>query len=235
MGLILNIETGTDVCSVALANNGTLLSLRESSSGRDHAKRVAVYTDEILHENGTHAQDLSAISVSKGPGSYTGLRIGVSFAKGLSYGLGIPLLGVGSLDSMMEIIREEYAAGLLEIDNPTSAVFCPMIDARRMEVYTQLLGWDGNPLSNVHAEILTENSFIQYRGEGKEFIIFGSGAKKASETLAYSKYMEIIPSARGMVRLSEELYNKKQFEDTAYFEPLYLKDFIVTTQKKKLF
>lgn len=235
MGLILNMETGTDVCSVALARDGKLLSLRESLEGRDHAKRLAVFADEILRESGTGADELSAVAVSKGPGSYTGLRIGVSFAKGLCYGLGIPLLGIGSLRSMVEILREEYSAGIVDVNNPSDAVLCPMIDARRMEVYTQLLGWDGHPLCDVHAEILTENSFKEYLGGENEFLIFGNGAKKAQEILPGAKYIELTPSARGMVRLSEEAFQKKQFEDTAYFEPFYLKDFIITTKKKKLF
>ena len=138
MALILCIETGTDICSVGIVDNGKLISLRESDSGRDHAKKVAVFVDELLSENNIDPQQIDAVAVGEGPGSYTGLRIGVSFAKGLCYGLGKPLIAVSSLAALTAVAIEDYKAGILDIKNWDSALLCPMIDARRMEVYTQL-------------------------------------------------------------------------------------------------
>ena len=134
MALILCIETGTDICSVGLSRDGELVSLRESDEGRDHAKRVGVFVDELLRENGIAPDELEAIAVGMGPGSYTGLRIGVSFAKGMCYGLQIPLVAVGSLDALAEVAIEDNEAGILNVKNWDNAVLCPMVDARRMEV-----------------------------------------------------------------------------------------------------
>lgn len=138
MALILCIETGTDICSVGLSRDGELISLRESDEGRDHAKRVGVFVDELLRENDVAPDELDAIAVGMGPGSYTGLRIGVSFAKGMCYGLQIPLVAVGSLDALAQVAIEDNEAGILDVDNWDDAVLCPMVDARRMEVYTCL-------------------------------------------------------------------------------------------------
>ena len=134
MSLILCIETGTDICSVGLARDGELISLRESDRGRDHARQVAVFVDELLSQTEIMPDELDAVAVGKGPGSYTGLRIGVSFAKGLCYGLQIPLLSVGSLDALTEVGREDYEAGIVSVDRWEEAILCPMVDARRMEV-----------------------------------------------------------------------------------------------------
>ena len=134
MALILCIETGTDICSVGIARDGELLSLRESDEGRDHARKVGVFVDELLRETGIAPDDLDAVAVGKGPGSYTGLRIGVSFAKGLCYGLRKPLLSVGSLDALAEVAREDYEAGIVSVGEWERAFLCPMVDARRMEV-----------------------------------------------------------------------------------------------------
>ena len=161
MSLILCIETGTDICSVGLARDGELISLRESDEGRDHAKKVGVFVDELLREMDVAPDELDAIAVGKGPGSYTGLRIGVSFAKGLCYGLQIPLVAVGSLDAMTEVAREDYEAGILDVDGWDDALLCPMVDARRMEVYTQIFNSAGEPLSDVKAEIVTAESFSE--------------------------------------------------------------------------
>ena len=134
MSLILCIETGTDICSVGIAKDGELISLRESDRGRDHAGKLGVFADELLRETGISPEDLDAVAVGKGPGSYTGLRIGVSFAKGLCYGLQIPLLAVGSLDALAEVAREDYEAGILDIDEQdwAAARLCPMVDARQI-------------------------------------------------------------------------------------------------------
>ena len=235
MALILSIETGTDICSVALANDGELMALRESDEGRDHAKKVALFVDELLRETGVQPADLDAIAVGKGPGSYTGLRIGVSFAKGMCYALNIPLISVGSLDALSEVAREDYDAGILDIEDEewSAASLCPMVDARRMEVYAQIFDNECKPLSDVVAEVVTEESFKQWRESGK-LVIFGNGAQKCSEVLSDAICVAVSPSARGIVRLAEEAFNAGKFEDLAYFEPFYLKEFLVIPSKKKL-
>ena len=219
MALILCIETGTDICSVGIAENGELVSLRESDEGRDHARKVGVFVDEILKENRLDPDDLDAVAVGKGPGSYTGLRIGVSFAKGLCYGLRKPLVAVGSLDALEDWER---------------AVLCPMVDARRMEVYTQLFDAQGRPLTEVSAEVVDVGSFSTWRAKGP-FVIFGSGAAKCADVLSDAVLVHVAPSARGLARLAQTAFDGGDFADLAYFEPFYLKDFVVTTSRKKLF
>ena len=233
MSLILCIETGTDICSVGVARDGELVSLRESDEGRDHAKKVGVFVDELLRETGISPDELDAVAVGMGPGSYTGLRIGVSFAKGLCYGLGIPLVAVGSLDAMAAVAIEDYNAGILDVDNWENAVLCPMVDARRMEVYTRLFDAKGNALSDVAAEVVTEQTFADVRRE-HQLVMFGNGAAKCREVLHDATYINITPSARGLARLAEQRLSAGQTEDIAYFEPFYLKDFIVIPSKKKL-
>ncbi|MDE6858744.1 MAG: tRNA (adenosine(37)-N6)-threonylcarbamoyltransferase complex dimerization subunit type 1 TsaB [Alistipes sp.] len=234
MSLILCIETGTDICSVGIARDGELLSLRESDEGRDHARKVGVFVDELLRETGVAPDELDAVAVGKGPGSYTGLRIGVSFAKGLCYGLRIPLVAVGSLDALTEVAREDYEAGIIDVEDWESARLCPMVDARRMEVYAQVFDAGGNALSEVAAEIVEPDSFAAWRGEGP-FVIFGNGAAKCAATLDGSVLVDVAPSARGLARLAQKALDEGRTEDIAYFEPFYLKDFVVTTSKKKLF
>lgn len=233
--MILCIETGTDVCSVGIARDGELLSLRESDEGRDHARKVGVFVDELLRETGIAPDDLDAVAVGKGPGSYTGLRIGVSFAKGLCYGLRKPLLAVGSLDALVEVAREDYEAGILAVDDWQHARLCPMVDARRMEVYAQVFDSQGTPLTDVSAEVVSEESFAAYRQAGEPFVIFGSGARKCADLLAGATFVEVTPSARGLARLAQQALDEGRTEDIAYFEPFYLKDFVVTTSKKRLF
>lgn len=235
MSLILSIETGTDVCSVGIAKEGELLSLRESEEGRDHARKVGVFVDELLRETGIAPDELDAVAVGKGPGSYTGLRIGVSFAKGLCYGSGKPLVAVGSLDSLVEVAREDYEAGILQVDDWERAVLCPMVDARRMEVYTQQFDALGRPLSEVSAEVIDGGSFAAQRTGDRPFVIFGSGARKCAEVLAGVVCVDVTPSARGLVRLAQRALDEGRIEDIAYFEPFYLKNFVATASKKKLF
>ena len=235
MSLILAIETGTDICSVGIAKDGELLSLRESDEGRDHARKVGVFVDELLRETGIAPDDLDAVAVGKGPGSYTGLRIGVSFAKGLCYGLRKPLVAVGSLDALAEVAREDYEAGIIAVDDWERAWLCPMVDARRMEVYAQVFDTQGRPQSEVSAEIVGPESFARFRGPGRQLVIFGSGARKCADLLPDSTLVEVTPSARGLVRLAQQALDAGRTEDIAYFEPFYLKDFVVTTSKKKLF
>lgn len=235
MALILCIETGTDICSVGIAENGELVSLRESDEGRDHARKVGVFVDEILKENRLDPDDLDAVAVGKGPGSYTGLRIGVSFAKGLCYGLRKPLVAVGSLDALAEVAREDYEAGILAVDGWDGAYLCPMVDARRMEVYAQVFDVEGRPQSEVSAEVVDAGSFSAFRGQGRPFVIFGSGARKCADLLPDAVCVEVTPSARGLARLAQQALDEGRTEDIAYFEPFYLKDFVVTTSRKKLF
>lgn len=234
MALILCIETGTDICSVGIVNNGELISLRESDSGRDHAKKVAVFVDELLTENDIDPQQIDAVAVGEGPGSYTGLRIGISFAKGLCYGLGKPLIAVSSLASLAAVAIEDYNAGIIDIENWNSALLCPMIDARRMEVYTQVFDSKANPLSGVTAEVVDENTLAEHRATTDHFVVFGSGAAKCAEILG-AELIDVTPSVRGMAAIAESKYAANDFADVAYFEPYYLKDFVVTTSKKRLF
>lgn len=233
MALILLIETGTDICSVGIARDGELVSLRESDEGRDHAKKVAVFVDELLSETGISPDELDAVAVGMGPGSYTGLRIGVSFAKGLCYGLQIPLVAIGSLDALTEVAIEDNEAGILDVEHWDDAILCPMVDARRMEVYTQLFDSRGVPQSDVKAEVVTEESFADVRRE-RQLVIFGNGAAKCCELLSDATYVNITPSARGLARLAQQRLDEGRVEDIAYFEPFYLKDFVVIPSKKKL-
>ncbi len=222
MGLILIIETATEVCSVALAFNGKLLSIRESDNVNSHSAKVAVFIDEVLKEAGKLPEDLDAVAVSKGPGSYTGLRIGVSSAKGLCYALNIPLISVDTLKSMcFDVVRNN------KIEE--NSLLCPMIDARRMEVYSAFYSVDIKTLREVQADIVEENTYNNYLGDQKVYF-FGNGALKCKEVLGKHQnaiFIENVAlSAKGMIEIAERKLDNKEFEDTAYFEPFYLKDFI---------
>ena len=235
MATILCIETGTDICSVGIAREGEIVSMLESNEGRDHARKVGVFVDELLRSTGITPDEIDAVAVGKGPGSYTGLRIGVSFAKGLCYGLQKPLIAVGSLDALAAVAREEYEAGILDVEQWENSRLCPMVDARRMEVYAQVFDSKGAALSEVVAEVVTEESFSEWRnGEGR-LVIFGNGAAKCAEVLGDAELINVTPSVRGIAPLAQRAFDEGRFEDIAYFEPFYLKDFVVTTSKKKLF
>jgi tRNA threonylcarbamoyladenosine biosynthesis protein TsaB len=230
MPLILCIESSAEVCSVALARDGRVLHVKNSDRERDHSMLLAPYIQQVLAEEKITPQDLDAVAVSKGPGSYTSLRIGVSTAKGLCYATGKPLIAVDSLQSL----------ALRAIDatpNAADCIFCPMIDARRMEVYTALFDASGKPLSEVSAQVVDE-TFCSAQLQKSKVLFFGSGAEKCKQILSNSSnaaFADVKPSAVGMVRLVEEAYGMKKFEDAAYFEPFYLKDFVALTSKKKLF
>lgn len=226
MAIILSIESGTSVCSISITRDGEVLGLRESFEGRDHARQVASFTSELLEECGVKSSELSAVAVSMGPGSYTGLRIGVSFAKGLCHGLNIPLIGVGSLEALVRSAIIKYGDEI-----PAKATLRPMIDARRMEVYTQRFSGDGEVKSNVSAEVVAEGSF----GEDKDLIIFGDGAAKCVEVVPAAKLLEVTPSAIGVAAVAHEKLKRNETEDVAYFEPFYLKDVVVTKSKKRFF
>ena len=233
MATILCIETGTDICSVGIAREGEIVSMLESDEGRDHARKVGVFVDELLRSTGIAPDEIDAVAVGMGPGSYTGLRIGVSFAKGLCYGLQKPLIAIGSLDALTAVAREEFEAGIIDVEEWDKVRLCPMVDARRMEVYAQVFDSCGEPLSQVAAEVVTEESFAEWRKDG-HFVIFGNGAAKCAEVLEDATLINVAPSVRGIAPLAQKAFDEGRFEDIAYFEPFYLKDFVVTTSKKKL-
>lgn len=235
MARILSIETGTEVCSVALAQDGELISLRESGTeGRTHANNLGLYIDEVLRENDMDADELDAVAVGGGPGSYTGLRIGVSTAKGICYALGRPLIAVDSLRALANIAMEEYEAGIIDLDDPDRTLLAPMIDARRMEVYTRLFDTALTPQGETRAHILTAESFADVFASGRELLVFGNGAQKCAEVLPQARYARIASSARGLVSLAEAAFRAGDFVDTAYYEPFYLKDFVVKRSTRNL-
>lgn len=230
MSCILNIETATNVCSVAVSNNGSILFKKENTTGPSHAALLGVFVAEALDSVRENKLKLDAVAVSCGPGSYTGLRIGVSEAKGLCYGLGIPLIAVKSLEVMAKKILETSS----DIDDTT--LLCPMIDARRMEVYAAVYDKKLNIVRDTAADIVDGNSYHEYLKDHK-ILFFGNGADKCKDTLLNSNaiFIEgIYPSAVFMTDLSEQAFEKGDFVDVAYFEPFYLKDFVATVPKKNI-
>ena len=222
MNFILNIETATKNCSVALSQNGIVIACKEiAEAGYSHAEKLHVFIDEILKENNLTFNDLSAIAISQGPGSYTGLRIGVSAAKGLCYSLDIPLIAVDTL---------EVLSRKLTVEN---GIIIPMIDARRMECYTAIFDAKHEKIREVKAEIIDENSF-QETTETIHFV--GDGALKCKEILTDAKFVyhdEIVfPSANEMSKIDYDKYKKNDTVSVAYFEPFYLKDFMMTVSSK---
>jgi tRNA threonylcarbamoyladenosine biosynthesis protein TsaB len=216
LSYILNIETATKNCSVALAKDGKTILCKETSElGYSHAEKLHVFIEEIIAEAGISLNDLNAIAVSSGPGSYTGLRIGVSAAKGLSFALNIPLISVDTLTSLANQVA--FSDGFI----------IPMIDARRMEVYCAIFNSDKEMIRKVEAEILTENSF---KDISEKIYFVGDATEKAKSVLTKANFVFldniIFPSAKEMSAISFKKFNENQLEDVAYFEPYYLKDFI---------
>ena len=235
MSLILNIETATGVCSVALAQDGELIGLVESNTKNSHSSVLTLFMDEVLKTAGVALSDIDAVAVSEGPGSYTGLRIGVATAKGLCYALEKPLIGVSTLRAM--------AIGMPHPPTPSPSregenniLYCPMIDARRMEVYCAIFDEKGNEVRETRAEIMDENSFMEYLGKNR-VVFAGDGALKCRPL--FDKHPNAVfsedfqASAKFMISLSEEKFSQKKFEDIAYFEPHYLKDFIAGKPRVK--
>jgi tRNA threonylcarbamoyladenosine biosynthesis protein TsaB len=229
MALILNLETATTACSVSLAKDGKLLALKEQNGEYSHAENLTLFIEDVIRQSGLSLNDVEAIAVSKGPGSYTGLRIGVSTAKGLCYSLNKPLIAVNTLSSMSaNIIHRTSSLSHLP------SLLCPMLDARRMEVYCAVYDLDGKEIVPTSAEIIDEHSFS---GLLKDHMIwfFGDGAGKCKKVLSGNPNALFIDdiecSAKDMISLSEEAFSKKQFEDIAYFEPFYLKDFVAGKKK----
>lgn len=220
---ILNIETATKNCSVALAKEGKTIHSKEiAEEGYSHAERLHVFIEEIINEAGISLNDLSAVAVSQGPGSYTGLRIGVSAAKGLCYALSIPLIAVDTL----KVLASQVCV--------TSGLIVPMIDARRMEVYSAVFSSSLEKNRDVLAEIITEDSFIDV---AETLYFVGDCNEKCKTVLTKDNFVFLdaikYPSANEMSSLSFDKYKKSDTVDVAYFEPYYLKDFLITTSKKQ--
>lgn len=233
MPLILHIETATDVCSVALARDGVLLSLKESSIRNSHASVITQFIDEAIKSANLELNAIDAVAVSKGPGSYTGLRIGVATAKGLCYALDKPMIAIPTLQAMACGIQNSE----FRIQNSEFKIlFCPMIDARRMEVYYAIYDINGKEVRETRAEIIGEDSLSDLLSD--HTIIFGGdGSTKCREVLKSQKNAIFLDhfeaSAQFMISLAEDKFNGKEFEDLAYFEPYYLKDFIAGKARVK--
>ena len=230
MSCILNIETSTDVCSVAVSQDGTCIFEKEDSSGPNHAVKLGVFVDEALSFIDSHLIPLDAVAVSCGPGSYTGLRIGVSMAKGICYGRSVKLLSVPALHlwCVPVLLREQI--------QEENALLCPMLDARRMEVYAQLFDRALNEVRPIQADVVDADTYKSYLDE-RPVYFFGNGAEKCIEVINHPNahlIKNVEPLAKYMFPLAEKRMMNEQFEDVAYFVPFYLKDFVAKTPKKLL-
>jgi len=228
--MILNIETSTTVCSVSLTDNENVIANKVSYEQNSHSRLLATFVDDILKENGFNPQDIDAFAVSEGPGSYTGLRIGVSLAKGMAYSLQKPLIAIDTLQIMCidAIDKLSYVMD--------DTILCPMIDARRMEVYSAFFRSDLSKVSETSNIIIDEHSFLTPLHSVK-IVFFGDGAEKCKTVITHPNALyldEIYPLASNMGKLSHLKYVNKDFVDVAYFEPFYLKPFIATVPKNKL-
>lgn len=223
MALILCIETATRSCSVALAKDGNLLHFKEEISDKySHSEQLTSFVESLLKKHNIGFPDLDAVAVSKGPGSYTGLRIGVSTAKGLCYALDKPLIGISTLKAMASGIEKKYP----------NKLYCPMIDARRMEVYMAFFQ-AGKQLTNIEAHIVEKDSFSKMLVKG-EVLFFGDGAEKCQGIFSHANATfinNVYPSAKDMVVIAENTFIQQQFENIAYFEPYYLKEFVAGSKK----
>lgn len=229
MSTILHIETSTDVCSVAVSEDSQVIFQQEDHSGPNHAERLGTMVDEALSFTDNHAIPFDAVAVSCGPGSYTGLRIGVSMAKGICYGRNLKLIGVPTLELLCVPV-------LLREIPEDDALLCPMLDARRMEVYAGIYNRALKPVREVGADIVTAETYQAYLDEHPVYF-FGNGAKKCMETIAHPNAHLIDgvePLAKWMQPLAEKRMLNEQFEDVAYFVPYYLKDFVAKMPKKLL-
>jgi tRNA threonylcarbamoyladenosine biosynthesis protein TsaB len=221
MSVILMIETSTRVCSVGISVEGEMQAMRESVKPNSHASLVSVFIEEVLKECNLRIVEIDAVAVSMGPGSYTGLRIGVSSAKGICYAATKPLIAVNTLKSI--------AAGMINVSENISqdSLFCPMIDARRMEVYMAIYDNCLNEISPVSAEIITSDFFEKF--SPSKLFVSGDGSEKIKDVVKYIadiQYLNIEPSVRHMCKMANEAFEKAEFVDVAYFEPYYLKDFV---------
>ena len=251
MARIILIETSTALCSAALAEDGRIVAYKESTTPRAQASLTAPFVKQLLDGRGLGVRDCDAVCVSKGPGSYTGLRVGVSTAKGLCFGASIPLIAVGTLDTLVYQATEESCATTQVSQTGNTSQACPdsdrllpsgcryvvpMVDARRMEVYTAVFTPDGRQLTDTRPQVIEAGSFDGLLSEGPVLFI-GDGAGKCREALAHpnAHFAQCCPKASAMLRPAFAAWDARHFEDTAYFEPFYLKDFIATVPRKKLF
>ena len=229
MSCILHIETSTSVCSVSVSEDGLSIFSKEDHNGPSHAVSLGVFVDEALSFVDSHALMLDAVAVSCGPGSYTGLRIGVSMAKGVCYGRNIPLIGLPTLEVLCVPV-------LLYHELPEDVLLCPMIDARRMEVYSAIYDRALNVKREIAADIVDESSYLNFLEEHPVYF-FGDGALKCRDKITHpnAHFIENIePLARMMFPLAEKCVAKQDFKDVAYFEPFYLKEFVASKPKKLL-
>ncbi|MBD2700590.1 tRNA (adenosine(37)-N6)-threonylcarbamoyltransferase complex dimerization subunit type 1 TsaB [Spirosoma sp. BT702] len=227
MSLLLSLDTSTTVCSVALHRDGTLLGSYELFTERTSAAMLTTLINNVVQQTGNELHQLDAIAVAKGPGSYTGLRIGVSTAKGLCFALDKPLVAINTLAAMTEQVRDFF---------PVDYTLCPMLDARRMEVYCAFYNQQGQELDVTSAQIIDENSFHNWLTSGP-VVFFGDGAAKCKHLLDKSPkamFPDVVvqPSARTVGALATLAFNSGQFEDISTFEPFYLKDFMTTQPRK---
>ena len=224
MALLLAIETTTKNCSVALFENSNLVQLKEQTSDKySHAEQLTFFIEEVVRKNNISLQEIDGIALSKGPGSYTGIRIGTSTAKGLCYSLDIPLISVSTLNSMAFGIshKEDYK------------LYCPMLDAKRMEVFAAIYDQSNNEVREIRADIVDENTYAEFMED--KILFFGDGSSKCKSIINNPNAYFIdgaFPSAKDMGILGFEKFENKDFEDVVYFEPYYLKDFVVVTKKK---
>lgn len=230
MSCILHLETSTDVCSVAVSQEGTCIFKEEDHSGPNHAVKLGVFAQDALSFADSHAIPVDAVAVSCGPGSYTGLRIGVSMAKGICYGHNIPLLAIPTL----ELLCVPVLLGHEEIED--NALLCPMIDARRMEVYSAIYDRALRTVRETRADVVDETTYKEWLDE-RPVYFFGNGAEKCASVLNHQNahiIKGVEPLAKWMFPLAEKRMLQEQFEDVAYFVPFYLKDFVAKMPKKLL-
>jgi tRNA threonylcarbamoyladenosine biosynthesis protein TsaB len=236
VALILCMETATEMCSVALFRDETLLGIKESAARNVHSAMLTTFIDELVTSSGIHFNDLDAVAVSMGPGSYTGLRIGVATAKGLCYALGRPLIAVPTLEAMAGGIRDALRVTRDSAVEALPELYCPMIDARRMEVFCALYDMDGKEVRGVQADIIDEYSFQEFLAD--HTVIFGGeGAEKCRAALGShpnAVFMEgFRASANTMTGIAAARFRESRFENLAYFEPYYLKDFVAGKPRVK--
>ncbi len=227
MNSILCLETATRPCSVALISDGKTIFYKEETNGLSHASLLGLFVSEATSFAKENKIELDAVAVSCGPGSYTGLRIGVALAKGLCFGLNIPLIPIQTLSIMASTVICEQLV-------PSDSLLCPMIDARRMEVYSEIYSTDMEVLKPVSADIIDEHSYLDYRSKG-ELYVFGDGAEKCMEKLGEQVHFlkDVAPLAKNMYPLIQKaIAEGKVLKDPAYFEPFYLKEFVATVSKK---
>ncbi len=227
---IINIETATAVCSVSLSEKGQVVFEKASLDGPSHASLLGLFVEEVVKEAKSLDMKVDAVAVSSGPGSYTGLRIGVSMAKGLCFGWNVPLISIPTLDILASKAIKSIA------DKPLDALFCAMLDARRMEVYAALYDHSLQKVRDTEAEIITEDSYLSLLKRQKVYF-FGNGSDKCKSVISSSNAVfidDLYPLASDMALLSELAYSGKHFENVAYFEPFYLKDFVATVSKNKV-